>query len=269
LPDFSTSVICSDKTGTLTKDEMTVRKIFAAGQLLDVSGVGYAPEGQFSRDGVPEEPAEPLRRLLQGAALACDARIVRHETDGRWDVKGDPTEGALVVAAEAGLDKGQLEARFPRVAEVPFTCEAKRMTTLHDGPEGGVAYSKGAPEVILDSCVRRMTADGEAALGSAVRDEILVRARDMAGEALRVLAIAAPRAGDFQQAEDASQYVPDWSRRRGSDITAGYCSRCDRGACRRPPRVGDGLFLFPWSFWTILTKKARTSVGGGQLLPTA
>ena len=150
----STSVICSDKTGTLTKDEMTARKIFVAGHLLDVSGAGYDPAGQFSRGGVAAEPSDALRRMLQAAALASDARIIRSETDGRWHVKGDPTEGALVVAAaKAGLDKSHLESQFPRVHEIPFTSETKRMTTLHNGPQGVVAYSKGAPEVILDSCV--------------------------------------------------------------------------------------------------------------------
>ena len=89
----STSVICSDKTGTLTKDEMTARKIFVAGHLLDVSGAGYDPAGQFSRGGVAAEPSDALRRMLQAAALASDARIIRNETDGRWHVKGDPTEG--------------------------------------------------------------------------------------------------------------------------------------------------------------------------------
>ena len=192
----STSVICSDKTGTLTKDEMTVRKILVAGNLLDVSGAGYEPTGQFSQDGVAAEPSEALRRMLQAAALASDARIVRSDADGRWSVKGDPTEGALVVAAaKAGLDKCQLESQFPRVGEIPFTSETKRMTTLHNGPEGTVAYSKGAPEIILDSCVRRLSPDGEAALDARSREEILGFAREMVRGALRVLAIAyKPRA---------------------------------------------------------------------------
>src|SRR3990172_6190384 len=187
----STSVICSDKTGTLTKDEMTARKIFVAGQVLDVSGAGYEPHGQFSRNGSSAEPSAGLKQLLRGATLASDAHIVRSEADGRWHVKGDPTEGALVVAAaKAGLHKADLDTQFPRVNEIPFTSETKRMTTLHTGPEGIVAYSKGAPEIILDSCALQLTAEGETALDAASREAVLETARQMAREALRVLAVA-------------------------------------------------------------------------------
>ncbi|MBI4622476.1 MAG: cation-translocating P-type ATPase [Verrucomicrobia bacterium] len=184
----STSVICSDKTGTLTKDEMTIRKVFVAGQLLEVSGAGYEPVGRFSRDGVSMEPSGALRQLLQAAALASDARIVRDEVDGRWDVKGDPTEGALIVAAaKAGLNKVDLDAQFPRVNEIPFTSETKRMTTLH---AGAIACSKGAPELVLASCVRLLTENGELPLGDTGRVTILETSERMAGEALRVLAVA-------------------------------------------------------------------------------
>ncbi len=191
----STSVICSDKTGTLTKDEMTVRRILVTGQLVEVSGVGYEPHGQFSWQGQPLEPTPPLRRLLQAATLASDARIVHDESDGRWHLQGDPTEGALVVAAaKAGLNKGNLDAQYPRVDEIPFTSETKRMTTLHTEPAGVVAFCKGAPEVLLPSCGRQLTADGEIPLDAAGRDRILDMARSLAGEALRVLAVA-QRAG--------------------------------------------------------------------------
>ena len=159
----STSVICSDKTGTLTRDEMTVRKLHVAGRTLDVSGAGYEPVGAFSQEGSEVEPPGPLARLLEAAALASDAHVARKEGTDRWVVKGDPTEGALVVAAaKAGLHKADLDARYPRVGEIPFTSETKRMTTLHETPDGVVAYSKGAPEVILDSCTRIAT-DGRRA----------------------------------------------------------------------------------------------------------
>ena len=121
----STSVICSDKTGTLTKNEMTARCIYVAEHMVDISGVGYAPEGAFSRNGAAIEPAQvsPLLTLLQVAALASDAHM-ELEADGRWQVKGDPTEGALVVAAaKAGLSKADLDAQFPRLHEIPFTSE--------------------------------------------------------------------------------------------------------------------------------------------------
>ncbi len=173
----STTVICSDKTGTLTKDEMTARRIFVNGRLLEISGAGYEPRGGFS----PDTNDETLTRLLRAAALASDAHIVHDETTGRWDVKGDPTEGALVAAAhKAGLKKAELDEEFPRVDEIPFTSETKRMTTLHKTPDGVVAYSKGAPEIIVSSCK----------LGEKERVAILESARQMAGDALRVLAVA-------------------------------------------------------------------------------
>ncbi|MGB7950411.1 MAG: HAD-IC family P-type ATPase, partial [Candidatus Binatia bacterium] len=126
----STSIICSDKTGTLTKDEMTAREIYVADDRFEVSGAGFEPHGKFTRDGVEVEPTEPLKILLEAAVLTSDARLILD--DGRWQIKGDPTEGALVVlAAKAGLRKNDLETRFPRVHEVPFSSEAKRMTTLH------------------------------------------------------------------------------------------------------------------------------------------
>jgi Ca2+-transporting ATPase len=204
----STSVICSDKTGTLTKDEMTVRKIVVAGQMVAVSGVGYEPYGQFSCNGQPSEPTEALKRVLQAAILASDARIVQDTTNGRWHVKGDPTEGALVVAAaKAGLLKAELDAQFPRVNEIPFTSETKRMTTLHNGPEGVVAYAKGAPEVILDSCTRQLTEAGEIPLDEAAREQILATARQMASEALRVLAIAYKPGASLEDAEQDMTFL--------------------------------------------------------------
>jgi len=189
----STSVICSDKTGTLTRDEMTARQLFAAEQVLEISGAGYEPRGQFfSQDGDPITLSEPLQLLLQAAALASDARLVRHETDDRWEIKGDPTEGALIVAAaKAGLDKADLDARFPRRQEIPFTAERKRMTTLHQWPEGQVvACAKGAPEVMLAACTRQLTAQGAVELDASRRARILDQARAMADQALRVLAVA-------------------------------------------------------------------------------
>jgi Ca2+-transporting ATPase len=197
----STSVICSDKTGTLTKDEMTVRKIFAAGQTLEVSGTGYDPHGTFLLNGSTVEPTlRNLLSLLRGAALASDARLVR--ADGHWHIKGDPTEGALVVAAaKAGLHKADLDVQFPRVNEIPFTSETKRMSTLHTMSDGVVAYSKGAPEIILDSCTRQLADDGEAPLDAASKVRILDAARQMASEALRVLAVASKSNVTLETAE--------------------------------------------------------------------
>ncbi len=197
----STSVICSDKTGTLTKDEMTVRQLYVSGHMIDVTGTGYEPTGKFSTNG--SGPPASLSMLLRAAALASDARVEQKNGAGTWEVKGDPTEGALIVAAaKAGLNKPELDAQFSRVSEIPFTAETKRMTTLHQTPGGVVAYAKGAPEVIVQSCTSQLMDDGVEPLDDARRAEVLERARQMAGEAMRVLAIAyKPRA----VIEDAEQ----------------------------------------------------------------
>ena len=203
----STSVICSDKTGTLTKDEMTVRKIYAGGQVIEVSGVGYVPQGSFSSQGATIAPTGPLTILLRAAALASDAHIVHsmvdaHPSDDGWYVNGDPTEGALVVAAaKAGLHKDSLDSQFPRMKEIPFTSETKRMTTLHAMPDGMVAYSKGAPEVILDSCAQQLTELGEISIDTQGRQRILETSRQMASEALRVLAVACKSNATLENAE--------------------------------------------------------------------
>jgi len=195
----STSVICTDKTGTLTRDEMTVRRLYVAGQFVDVTGSGYAPEGRFHTAGVALEvgprPQDPLgagvRELLEAAALASDAHLVRDAARGTWAIKGDPTEGALVVAAaKAGLHKAQLDASLPRVHEIPFTSESKRMTTLHAGPAGAIACAKGAPEVLLAACTAEQTPVGAVALDAPARARILAAAQRMASDALRVLAVA-------------------------------------------------------------------------------
>ena len=190
----STSVICSDKTGTLTKDEMTVRQLYSGEQLFTVSGAGYAPLGEFSRNGgTPAEPTPALVQMLTAAVLASDTRLVSGENGSAndWDIKGDPTEGALVVAAvKAGLHKDVLDASYPRVNEIPFSSETKRMTTLHQTPDGVSAYAKGAPEVILSGCDTLLTAGGIQPLDEENRKHILGVAHEMAEKALRVLAIA-------------------------------------------------------------------------------
>lgn len=204
----STTVICSDKTGTLTKDEMTARKVFVASEVLDISGAGYEPHGQFTLHGTVVEPSEALKQLLRGATLASDAHIVHNESEKRWHVKGDPTEGALVVAAaKAGLRKPELDQAFPRSNEIPFTSETKRMTTLHQMDGRGVAYSKGAPEVVVASCTRHLTANGEVELDLATRERILEIARQMASEALRVLAVAMRTDVQIENAEHEMTFL--------------------------------------------------------------
>ncbi len=198
----STSVICSDKTGTLTKDEMTARKLYTAKRTITVSGSGYEPEGEFLvQDSVVELSQEEMELLL-GAALVSDASLFRDDTKGSWRIKGDPTEAALVAgAAKAGLQKDDLKLRFPRIGEVPFTSEAKRMTTLHAAGDSQIAYAKGAPETILASCSRQLTSEGPVALRKADRAEILEAVQDMAGDALRVLGVASKEDATLEDLE--------------------------------------------------------------------
>jgi P-type Ca2+ transporter type 2C len=202
----STTVICSDKTGTLTKDEMTVRRIWSAGDTFDVSGAGYEPEGDFTLDGVAVEPTGILAMLLKAAALASDAGLVKE--GGRWEMKGDPTEGALVVAAaKGGIDKGALDSLYPRLDEIPFTSESKRMTTLNADGSGVVAFTKGAPEVVLASCARLLAKEGEIDLAPEQRKIITEAGKGMAQEALRVLGIAFKRGASREDAEEEMTFL--------------------------------------------------------------
>ncbi|MGC9529989.1 MAG: calcium-translocating P-type ATPase, SERCA-type [Candidatus Bipolaricaulaceae bacterium] len=202
-----TTFVCSDKTGTLTQNEMTVRNLVLGERTVEVTGVGYAPEGEFHQDGRPVRAADDphLRLLLQIGALCTDAALQR--IDGRWQVTGDPTEGALVVvAAKAGLTKQELERRQPRVAEIPFSSERKRMTTIHAAEEGRAAYAKGAPEVLLPLCTRWHRDGQEAPLSDRDREEVLATAQELAGQGLRVLAFAhnnlPPGTPDVQAEQD-------------------------------------------------------------------
>jgi P-type Ca2+ transporter type 2C len=200
----STSVICSDKTGTLTRNEMTVRRVFVDGRLLDLTGAGYEPAGAVLDAGRSVEPPPSLRELLRACVLASDAQLVSRE--GRWHVQGDPTEGALVVAArKVGFNPGKLNEQEPRVAEIPFTSERRRMTTLHTTTSGqlagNVAYSKGAADEILSSCTSQLSADGVGPLDETGREAFLAIERRMAGEGLRVLAIARKTGAALEDAE--------------------------------------------------------------------
>ncbi len=196
-----TSVICADKTGTLTSDEMTARAIWIDGRVVEITGSGYVPEGQFVVSGTSVPVTAALERLLSGAALACDARLTR--LDDRWEIRGDPTEGALIVAAaKAGIDKSRLEATHPRIDEIPFTSESKRMTTLHADADGTLAYAKGAPEVILASCTRLLTGEGTTReLDADTVQSVRRAAAAMAADALRVLAVAYKTDTDIADAE--------------------------------------------------------------------
>jgi Ca2+-transporting ATPase len=201
-----TTYICSDKTGTLTQDQMTVRQIHVGGRLVDVSGVGYEPKGEFFVDNRVIDPKQDaaLEMLLRIGSLCNDTSL--NSVDGVSKIKGDPTEGALVVAAaKADLRQEQLIGQYPRVAEIPFSSETKRMTTIHQAPEGKIAYSKGAAEVILDSCDYIYTNAKEGLLSSRDREHVMVAAHEMAGNALRVLAVAYKNLSDNVGKSDAAE----------------------------------------------------------------
>jgi Ca2+-transporting ATPase len=197
----STSVICSDKTGTLTRDEMTARRLRTHDRAVEISGSGYEPTGELAWKGSKVEASALEKDLLTAGVLVSDAHLVQTE-DGSWQLKGDPTEGAIVVAAaKAGLNKAELDDEFPRIEEIPFTSESKRMTTLHAVGDDQVAYAKGAPEVILASCSRQLTSEGEVLLDPSDRSAILEDVREMAEDALRVLAIARKESATLEDAE--------------------------------------------------------------------
>lgn len=187
----STTFICTDKTGTLTQNKMAVREVFVNDVSLEVTGKGYEPKGEFRLAGRVIYPREDkhLQELLRIAALCNDSRLISEE-DG-WGIRGDPTEGALlVVAAKGGMDLDEIKREYPRVHELPFTSDRKRMTTVHQGPSGLLAFSKGAPEEILKCSSLIFRGNEEARLGEGEIETILESAEGMARRGLRVLAAA-------------------------------------------------------------------------------
>ena len=203
------TVVCSDKTGTLTQNEMTVVQGWAGSRAFRVSGEGYSPTGEFLADAGAFDPrAERDVSMLLHGALACnDARLEEKGEDPAsrsWRIIGDPTEGAMVVAAaKGGFSRGNMDEILPRVREIPFDSDRKRMSTIHrvDGTSarellsslGGsplIAFVKGAPDVVLDLCGRMLDGGQSVSMSDEKRAAILRENREMAGNALRVLAVA-------------------------------------------------------------------------------
>jgi Ca2+-transporting ATPase len=199
----SANVIASDKTGTLTKNEMTVRLVATASGRVNLSGTGYAPEGavhQERKGAITDEKQEmiggaigiELERALAVGDRANNAVLLKH--DGRWTVQGDPTEGALIVAArKAGLQDEALDARFERIGEVPFSSERKLMTTIHTDAqrqERLLVFTKGAPDILLARCSQELVGEGSRPLTAERRAEILQTNEELAGDALRTLGVA-------------------------------------------------------------------------------
>ncbi|HSL02056.1 MAG TPA: HAD-IC family P-type ATPase, partial [Nitrospiraceae bacterium] len=205
----SATVICSDKTGTLTKNEMTVTKLFAGGRVFEVTGEGYEPVGQISEvSGVRDEVTSPdalpltpppsrlspaLRELLTAAVL-CNGATLREE-NRTWQVIGDPTEGALLVAAaKAALTIETFGSAYGFLGEVPFDPERKMMTIVRRTPDGPVAYVKGAPDVLLRHCIHWLAMDGTIEpITEPIRAAILDANASFAHQALRVLGMARRR----------------------------------------------------------------------------
>ncbi len=187
-----TSIICSDKTGTLTLNAMTARRLIVQNREHLVTGEGYAPEGSIQE--IPGDVPFTMDNALLGMTLCNDA-VIRHE-DGEWKLVGDPTEGALVVvAAKGGLDITDVRTRYPRIAEVPFDSATKVMATFHEvvGSSGERIvrmFVKGAPDVILERCASAIGSDGAAHAVSSLRVELLSHNDRLAAEGLRVLAVA-------------------------------------------------------------------------------
>ena len=183
-----TNIICSDKTGTLTKNEMTIKEILFNNTLIEVTGDGYTPEGKFVREGNEEVDISSLELLFRSSTLCNDSRLNHNE---RWEIFGDPTEGALLVSAgKAGFKKSEMENRFPRIDEIPFDSERKCMTTIHRVNEENIAYIKGAPDVILNNC-KYISINGQVKdITGENKKKILDVNQEMANKALRVLGFA-------------------------------------------------------------------------------
>jgi Ca2+-transporting ATPase len=191
----SADVIASDKTGTLTKNQMTVRKVITASGSVTMAGTGYAPEGAVT-DGAGRQITDGVQLELERALTVADRanNAVLQQKDGQWIVQGDPTEGALLVAArKAGLDPERLESHFVRVGEIPFSSERKLMTTIHSeatGEERTLVFTKGAPDVLLARCSHEFVAPDNRPLSADRRAAIMKSTEELAKEALRTLGVA-------------------------------------------------------------------------------
>ncbi|HQM32946.1 MAG TPA: cation-translocating P-type ATPase [Candidatus Hydrogenedentes bacterium] len=207
----SATIIASDKTGTLTKNEMTVRTVVTASGRVDLEGTGYAPEGKVHVNGDALQEGV-LRTEVEHALIAADRanNAVLQQKDGRWTVQGDPTEGALVVAArKAGLPDETLDARFERIGEVPFSSERKLMTTVHtdtERPERLLVFTKGAPDILLSRCTLEQVGGETRPLTGQRRQELAATNDELARQALRTLGVAVRELpADALEHEDASE----------------------------------------------------------------
>jgi len=189
----SVTTICTDKTGTLTKNELTLREIRVSKRVIHVSGEGYNPDGQFLHEGARIEPKSDavLYSLLTAGASCNDASLQVSPESGDWYLLGDSTDGALLAAAlKAGIRRDEVEEAYPRLAVLPFDPERKYMATLHDGPKGPALFVKGAPGVVVRLCSSTETEKGPTVWDAGQVEAVIQANLEMASQALRVLAIA-------------------------------------------------------------------------------
>lgn len=190
----ATTVICSDKTGTLTQNEMTVQKLVFPNREVEIDGAGYQPSGCFYSNDKPVKPDEDqeVSFLLKAITLNNNSYLKQNESNKQWEIVGDPTEGALVVAAaKAGYQKDEVEKQYPRTRELLFDSERKRMSTIHKTAEGKeILIVKGAPEQIIERCHSFNDNSKEFPLSRAIKEKINLQNKQLASKALRVLAIA-------------------------------------------------------------------------------
>lgn len=241
----SVDVICSDKTGTLTQNEMTVKRMYVGNEIYEVSGVGYEPNGDIHlNDQALETNPAMLQRLFEIATLCNDAEISARE-NGSYQMLGDPTEGAmLTVAAKGGVTREALNKIYPKTGDLPFDSERKMMSVFHKGfPEAPIlSLTKGAPDLILDRCVDELTPAGRVPLTEARREEIMQANKAFATTALRVLAFAYKEHQDtvLEEAEEGMTFVGlmgmiDPARPEARDAIA----LCTRAGIRAVMITGD------------------------------
>jgi len=187
-----TDVICTDKTGTLTKNEMTVREAYISSKQVNITGTGYAPDGELFVEGAkPSEKDRMHLDLLLKAGSLCNNAVIQKKKD-KWEIHGDPTEGALLtLALKGGLNLATLKKNYPRTKEFEFNSARKRMTTVHLAPKKKlIAFSKGAPEILLEHCSMYLDGTRKKKLTAGGKRAILKKTEGMAGRALRILAVA-------------------------------------------------------------------------------
>ncbi|MBK7867054.1 MAG: HAD-IC family P-type ATPase [Ignavibacteriales bacterium] len=189
----ATNIICSDKTGTLTQDAMTIKKMYAGDTVYSVTGNGYTPEGKiFSGENEVTEMPDQLKQLLISGSLCNDTKLIKE--DGEWTILGDPTEGAIVVVSEkAGIKNADLKKENPRLYEIPFSSDTKKMTTVNKMDDDLIVSSKGALEMLLEACKSIYTSTGIRDITDADVEEINKHYAAFASDALRVLTICGKR----------------------------------------------------------------------------